>query len=238
MRRRPHGARPCCDFIHPQPARAFFCAGRSASALFPAPFAPNPDGPCPMRTLSLAVALFALAAVLVGLRAPDVGLFLYAAAALLCAGATYRSAHISTFLRVFEVVFAVETIVFGAAYLVDELGLWPQRLRRLRAAELAAAHRRAVRLAGLRRLAHPGRAQDDRHRRPLFLRAGADDGAHLAGASVHGRRRTSWRSPRSSSSSSSTSSKWRCWCGSTTSAATSTTRCRTRTRRRSGPSCC
>jgi len=43
-----------------------------------------------MRTLSLAVALFALAAVLVGLRAPDVGVFLYAAAALLCAGATYR----------------------------------------------------------------------------------------------------------------------------------------------------
>jgi len=79
-----------------------------------------------MRILSLAVALFALAAVLVGLRAPDVGVFLYAAAALLCAGATYRAALISTFLRVFEVVFALETIVFGAAYLVDELGLWPQ----------------------------------------------------------------------------------------------------------------
>jgi putative ATP-binding cassette transporter len=78
-----------------------------------------------MRILSLAVALFALAAILVGLRAPDVGLFLYAAAALLCAAATYRSAHISAFLRVFEVVFAVETIVFGAAYLVDALGLWP-----------------------------------------------------------------------------------------------------------------
>jgi putative ATP-binding cassette transporter len=29
-------------------------------------------------------------------------------------------------LRVFEVVFAVETIVFGAAYLVDALGMWPQ----------------------------------------------------------------------------------------------------------------
>jgi putative ATP-binding cassette transporter len=79
-----------------------------------------------MRILSLAVALFALAAVLVGLRAPDVGIFLYAVAALLCAGATYRAARISTFLRVFEVVFAVETIVFGAAYLIDELGLWPQ----------------------------------------------------------------------------------------------------------------
>ena len=78
-----------------------------------------------MRILSLAVALFALAAILVGLRAPDVGLFLYAVAALLCAAATDRSAHISKFLRVFEVVFAVETIVFGAAYLIDALGLWP-----------------------------------------------------------------------------------------------------------------
>ena len=78
-----------------------------------------------MRILSLAVALFALAAILVGLHAPDVGLFLYAAAALLCAGATDRSAHISKFLRVFEIVFAVETIVFGAAYLIDALGLWP-----------------------------------------------------------------------------------------------------------------
>jgi putative ATP-binding cassette transporter len=78
-----------------------------------------------MRILSLAVALFAIAAILVGLHAPDVGIFLYAGAALLCAAATDRSAHISKFLRVFEVVFAVETIVFGAAYLIDALGLWP-----------------------------------------------------------------------------------------------------------------
>jgi putative ATP-binding cassette transporter len=78
-----------------------------------------------MRILSVAVALFALAAILVGLHAPDVGLFLYAGAALLCAVATDRSAHISKFLRVFEIVFAVETIVFGAAYLIDALGLWP-----------------------------------------------------------------------------------------------------------------
>jgi putative ATP-binding cassette transporter len=79
-----------------------------------------------MRILSLAVALSALAAVLVGWRAPDIGIFLYAGAALICAAATYRSAHISTFLRVFEVVFALETILFGAAYLADVLGLWPE----------------------------------------------------------------------------------------------------------------
>ena len=149
-----------------------------------------------MRILSIAVALFALAAFLVGLRTHDVGLFLYAAAALLCAGATYRSAHISNFLRVFEVVFAVETIVFGAAYLVDALGLWPQGLRRVRAAELAAADRRPVRSAGLRRLPHSGGADDDRHRRPLFLRAEPDDDAHLAGSPVrHGAEQAGDRRP-------------------------------------------
>jgi vitamin B12/bleomycin/antimicrobial peptide transport system ATP-binding/permease protein len=79
-----------------------------------------------MRILSLAVALFAAAAILVGLHTPDVGLFLYAGAALLCAVATDRSAHISKFLRIFEIVFAVETIVFGAPYLVDALGMWPK----------------------------------------------------------------------------------------------------------------
>ena len=78
-----------------------------------------------MRILSIAVAVFALAAFLVGLHAPDVGVFLFAGAALLCAGATYLSGRISVFLRVFEVIFAVETILFGAGYLADVLGFWP-----------------------------------------------------------------------------------------------------------------
>jgi putative ATP-binding cassette transporter len=78
-----------------------------------------------MRNLSLAVAAFALAALLVGLHAPDVGVFLFAGAALLCAAATYLSRGISTFLRIFVANFAVETILFGFAYLADALGLWP-----------------------------------------------------------------------------------------------------------------
>ena len=78
-----------------------------------------------MRILSIAVAVFALAAFLVGLHTPDVDVFLFSGAALLCAGATYLSRRISVFLRVFEVIFAIETILFGAAYLVDVLGLWP-----------------------------------------------------------------------------------------------------------------
>jgi putative ATP-binding cassette transporter len=79
-----------------------------------------------MRNLSFAVAAFALAAFLVGLRAPDVGVFLFAAAALLCAAATYLSQRISTFLRIFQAIFAVETILFGLAYLTDALDLWPK----------------------------------------------------------------------------------------------------------------
>ncbi|HEY1941626.1 MAG TPA: ABC transporter ATP-binding protein/permease [Roseiarcus sp.] len=78
-----------------------------------------------MRTLSLAVAVFAFAAFFVGLRSPDVGVFLFSGAALLCAGATYLSQRISVFLRIFEAIFAVETILFGTAYLADQLGFWP-----------------------------------------------------------------------------------------------------------------
>ena len=78
-----------------------------------------------MRILSLAVAAFALAAFVVGLRSPDVGVFLFSGAALLCAVATYLSRGISVFLRIFVAIFAVETILFGIAYLADELGFWP-----------------------------------------------------------------------------------------------------------------
>ena len=79
-----------------------------------------------MRNLSLAVTAFAIAAFLVGLHAPDVGVFLFAAAALLCAAATYLSRRISVFLRIFQAVFAIETILFGLAYLTDALNLWPK----------------------------------------------------------------------------------------------------------------
>ncbi len=78
-----------------------------------------------MRSLSIAVAVFAFAAFFVGLRHPDVGVFLFCGAALLCAGATYLSQRISVFLRIFEAIFAVETILFGIAYLADQLGFWP-----------------------------------------------------------------------------------------------------------------
>ena len=78
-----------------------------------------------MRTLSLAVAAFALAALLVGLQEPDTMTFLIAAAAAASALTAFLSTRLSAFLKIFKGIFAVETIVFGAAFLIDRLGLWP-----------------------------------------------------------------------------------------------------------------
>jgi vitamin B12/bleomycin/antimicrobial peptide transport system ATP-binding/permease protein len=79
-----------------------------------------------MHALSLAVAAFGLAALLVGFHTPDVGVFLFAAATLLCAASTYLSQRISIFLRIFVAIFAIETIPFGIGYLSDVLKLWPK----------------------------------------------------------------------------------------------------------------
>ncbi len=79
-----------------------------------------------MKFLALAVALFAVAALLTGLHAPDAMTFLIAGAAAACAITTYLSHRLSAFLKVFEAIFASETIIFGLAFLVDELGFWPK----------------------------------------------------------------------------------------------------------------
>jgi putative ATP-binding cassette transporter len=79
-----------------------------------------------MIFLSLAVGVFAVATLLVGLHAPDTMVFLLAGAAFACAITTFLSTRLSAFLRIFEATFATETIVFGLAFLVDELGLWPK----------------------------------------------------------------------------------------------------------------
>ncbi len=78
-----------------------------------------------MRFLSFAVGAFAVATFLVGLHAPDTTVFLLAAVALVCAAATFLSQGMSTFLKIFEAIFAVETVVFGLAFLIDVLGYWP-----------------------------------------------------------------------------------------------------------------
>jgi vitamin B12/bleomycin/antimicrobial peptide transport system ATP-binding/permease protein len=79
-----------------------------------------------MIFLSFAVGAFAVATLLVGFHAPDTMVFLLAGAAFACAITTFLSARLSAFLRIFEATFATETIVFGLAFLADELGLWPK----------------------------------------------------------------------------------------------------------------
>jgi vitamin B12/bleomycin/antimicrobial peptide transport system ATP-binding/permease protein len=81
-----------------------------------------------MKQLSIAVALFGIAALVQPIlqrnfAAADLGVV-----ALLCALATYRSAGISSFLKIFVGIFSTETIVFGATSLVGRAGLWPQSL--------------------------------------------------------------------------------------------------------------
>ncbi len=79
-----------------------------------------------MRLLSFAVFAFAVAAFEIGFRNPDTMIFLLAGAALACALTTFASQKLSSFLKIFEAVFAIETIVFGLAYFVDRLGYWPK----------------------------------------------------------------------------------------------------------------
>ena len=78
-----------------------------------------------MRVLSFAVALFAVAAFLVGLREHETMTFMLAGAAAASAATMFLGHNLSTFLKIFKVIFAVETIVFGVAYLIDHTGLWP-----------------------------------------------------------------------------------------------------------------
>jgi len=79
-----------------------------------------------MHLLAIAVALFAIAAFAVGAHAPETMVFLLAGAAAACAVTVFLSTRLSSFLKIFQATFAVETIVFGLAFLVDKLGLWPE----------------------------------------------------------------------------------------------------------------
>ena len=81
-----------------------------------------------MRILSVLVAAFALACALASPSIADFGPKLLAAVCLLCAASIWRSQHISSFLKVFVGVFAVETLVFGIFFLLARLSLWPHFL--------------------------------------------------------------------------------------------------------------
>lgn len=78
-----------------------------------------------MKPLSLCVALFAVAALLLSQATGDVMTAALGAVAVVCAVTTFKSTAISTFLKIFVGIFSVETIVFGLAVLAGRAELWP-----------------------------------------------------------------------------------------------------------------
>jgi len=105
-----------------------------------------------MKYLSIAVALFGLLALVLGINAGDgweIGLGIIA---LICAATTYLSvsmpsflrvftralaietyvsAPISSFLKIFVAIFSIETIAFGLAVVAAKAGLWPDAYKEL-----------------------------------------------------------------------------------------------------------
>jgi len=84
-----------------------------------------------MRYLSIAVALFGLLALALGVQSGDGWEIGLGVCALLCAGTTYLSTAISTYLKIFIRIFSTETIVFGLAVVVAKAGLWPEAYKSL-----------------------------------------------------------------------------------------------------------
>ncbi len=78
-----------------------------------------------MKFLALAVALFSLVAAVIAQKTGEPLVILLAAVGFICAFTTYRSHAISSFLKLFAAIFAIETFIFGSAFLVAKVGLWP-----------------------------------------------------------------------------------------------------------------
>ena len=78
-----------------------------------------------MKALSIAVAVFGCAALVLAETGKDVITAVLGVVALGCAFTTYRAIGISCFLKIFVAIFSAETIVFGLAVLAGKAGLWP-----------------------------------------------------------------------------------------------------------------
>src|SRR5579863_10449252 len=78
-----------------------------------------------MKPLSIAVALFGLVALIQPVKDMNAGMAVLGIVTLIAALTTFRSAAISSFLRIFVAIFSVETIVFGLAVVVARAGWWP-----------------------------------------------------------------------------------------------------------------
>lgn len=78
-----------------------------------------------MRLLSFAVAALAVIALVVGQQSGSAGILGLGAVGLLMAFATFRATEISTFLKIFSVIFAVEYVATGAGAVLAQAGIWP-----------------------------------------------------------------------------------------------------------------
>ena len=84
-----------------------------------------------MWKLALAVGVFALAAAWSGFHLHDDMTLLLAAASAGEAVVLRYSGRVSAFLKILMVIFGVETLLFGSAYLTSHLGFWPPSLKAL-----------------------------------------------------------------------------------------------------------
>jgi vitamin B12/bleomycin/antimicrobial peptide transport system ATP-binding/permease protein len=81
-----------------------------------------------MFPYAVAVALIAALSIVSGAASGDKLTLGLGAIGLLLAMATWRATSISAFLRLFIVIFAVEFVITGAAYLLGQNGWWPASL--------------------------------------------------------------------------------------------------------------
>ena len=81
-----------------------------------------------MKILAFAAALFSFAALAVARATGDPVVGVLAAASIVCAYTTFRSATVSSFLKIFIAVFTSELVVFGIAFLIARMHWWPASL--------------------------------------------------------------------------------------------------------------
>src|ERR1700683_3185403 len=79
-----------------------------------------------MKPLAVAVALFGLVALIQPAIQENLEGALLGLTVLICAATTFRSAGISSFLKIFVGIFSTETIIFGLAVVAARAGLWPE----------------------------------------------------------------------------------------------------------------
>ena len=85
-----------------------------------------------MRTLSIVVAVFGVAALAAYAETMQASALLLGVGALVCALTTYLSRTISTFLKIFVAIFATEVVVFGLVFLLTLSPMWPAALEPFR----------------------------------------------------------------------------------------------------------